>query len=258
MNTKIGNALSGRASFASETSPTPQGGSVRTDSEKRRVKPHMTLVVLTLLFCAIGLRADIFDITIINATFSATCIGGVGTCTEVVNGSFLGDSVSQTASSVSMSLSGTLNVSLIFGTPICTNMSLCLDETSGLFYYAGVPGDNPIEFGPDLPTIPLNQPTPVPLVGGPDGTALFIPGLCGGGVAACNTTGTFPTGNDYALTSGFYTSVDEGPSPTPEPTSAFLVAIGVTTLGLLSRRKLRPGLPSGTPPRSQLSRGDES
>jgi|HubBroStandDraft_5_1064220.scaffolds.fasta_scaffold394720_1 hypothetical protein len=238
MNTKIASALAlARVLGAANSASSNPQGTVRLDTEKRRVRPDMTLVVLSLLFCAMGARADVFDITIINATFSATCIGGVGTCTEVVNGSFLGDVVNQTASSVSMALTGTLDVPLVFGTPTCTNMILCLGDRD--FYYQGVPGDNPIEFSPSF--LSFNEPTPVPLLGGPDGTALFIPGLCGGGVAACNTVGTFPTGNDYALTSGFYTSVDMGPSPTPEATSAFLVAIGVATLGLLSRRKLRSG-----------------
>ena len=151
---------------------------------KQPLKPQMILVVLTLLVCATGVRADVFAVTIINATFSATCFGGSGICTEVVNGSALYDSIAGTASSVSMSLTGTLNVPLVFGDPPCANVNLCL--TGGFFYYLGVPGDNPIEFGPALAmSDPLNQPSPVPLAGGPDGTALFIPGQCGGGVAAC-------------------------------------------------------------------------
>jgi hypothetical protein len=213
---------------------------------KRPLKPQMILVVLTLLVCAIGVRADVFAVTIINATFSATCIGGSGICTEVVNGSALYDSIAGTASSVSMSLTGTLNVPLVFGDPPCINVNLCL--TGGFFYYLGVPGDNPIEFGPALAmSDPLNQPSPVPLAGGPDGTALFIPGQCGGGVAACNTTGSFPTANDYALTSGEYTSVDVGPSPAPEPGSVILVATGVAMLGFLSRRRLLTGRSSRNP-----------
>ena len=102
---------------------------------KQPPKPRIAPGVLILLFCAIGVRADVIDLTIINATFSATCIGGSGSCTEVVNGSALFDTVADTVSSVSMSLTGTLNAPLVFGTPTCTNASLCLIGTTGLFYY---------------------------------------------------------------------------------------------------------------------------
>ena len=50
------------------------------------LKFHIGLVAAILLFCAAGARAAIVDITVISATFEAPCVGGVGTCTKVVNG----------------------------------------------------------------------------------------------------------------------------------------------------------------------------
>ncbi len=49
------------------------------------IAPVLSLV---LLLCAAGARADNIQITIINATFEAPCVGGTGTCTEVINGYF--------------------------------------------------------------------------------------------------------------------------------------------------------------------------
>jgi hypothetical protein len=199
---------------------------------------HLIFVAPLFLLCVTAARADNFDITIINATFSATCIGGSGTCTEVVNGSLDYDSVANTASDLSLQMTGSLNVSFAWGSPACTNANKCLDLGSGsVFYDPGVlAGDNPIEFGPSLsPIFGFDAPTPEPLEGGDDGTTLFIPGICGGDQPNCNATGTFPTGNDYLLASGTYTSVDIGPSA-PEPGSAILLTSGFVLLGFQLRR----------------------
>jgi hypothetical protein len=90
-------------------------------------KFQIALVALIPLFWATSARADVYSITIINATFDATCIGGSGTCSEVVNGSLLFDSVTQVGSDISMSLTGTLFASLdsswnsasLFTCPVC-------------------------------------------------------------------------------------------------------------------------------------------
>jgi hypothetical protein len=200
-------------------------------------KSQLAFAALILLFSAVGARADIFDVTIMNATFTATCIGG-GTCTEVFNGSGLYDSVARTVSNLSLTMTGTLNVSsFAWGAPACI-VPGCLNAP--VLYDTGVlPSHNPIEFRADLPT--FDAPTPLPLNGGPDGTLLFVPGGCGGDQPLCNTIGAFP-GNpdaDYQLTSGTYTSVDLGPSPVPEPSSVVLMVTGIGMLGLVLRRYLR-------------------
>jgi hypothetical protein len=195
------------------------------------------LLGVFLLFCPVGARADIYYVTITNATFTATCIGGSGTCTEIINGTGFYDPVTNTASDVSVSFTGTLNGSLdIYGTPTCT-ASGCIPGPI-LYDAAALPGFNPIEFSPDIDN--FNAPTPQPLLAGPTGAELFVPGQCGGDQPACNTTGAFP-GNgaiDYFLTSGTYTSVDVGPSPVPEPGSFILLTTGAGMLGLLSRRRV--------------------
>jgi hypothetical protein len=183
-------------------------------------------VTLTLLLCAAGARADTYDITFFNVTFSATCIGGTGTCTEVINGSGLYDNVGDVASNLSITLSGSLNASLnSYGAPSCSG-PLCLQHN--VLYDTGtLPGYKPIEFSPTLPT--FNAPIPEALVGGPNGTLLFVPGLCGGDQPSCGKTGTFPGGADYELTSGTYTSVDI--TPTPEPGGLVLLCTGL--LGII-------------------------
>lgn len=202
-----------------------------------RVSAFFVLLGTVLLLCPAAARADIYNITLINLTFTAPCIGG-GTCTEVFNGSGIYDPVSNTAWNLTgAGLTGTLNASLdVYGTPpVCTAPG-CLQAP--LLYDAGaLPGFNPIELAVILPT--FDAPTPLPVPGGPGGTLLFVPGMCGGDQPACNTTGAFP-GNgstDYLLTSGTYTSVDLGPSPVPEPSSMMLLVTGVGMLGLMAWRK---------------------
>jgi hypothetical protein len=206
------------------------------------LKFQIALVAPILLLCAAGARADVIDITIINATFEATCVGGAGTCTEVVNGSLIFDTVALTRSD-SFQLTGTLNASLVPGlSPSCTSPG-CLGGNG--FYDSGVlPGYDPIEFGPVLNYPPLSSlltTTPVSLVGLQPGnpTVLFVPALCGGDQPLCNTTGAFPGGADadYALVSGTYTAVDQGPSPVPEPSSVILLVTGVAMLGFLTAAK---------------------
>jgi hypothetical protein len=78
---------------------------------------RVTLIAVIVLFCAAGARADSVDITVMNATFEATCVGGTGTCTEVVNGSTLFNTVTGATSDLSFQLTGTLNASLVQGPP---------------------------------------------------------------------------------------------------------------------------------------------
>lgn len=202
----------------------------------------VTLAVLVFCLGAAQARADIYKITFINVTFSATCIGGTGTCTEVVNGSGLYDSVAKTASGSTINLMGSLNVPLnALGKPPCTAPG-CLNGT--VLYDSGtLPGFNPIEFSPSLPT--FNAPTPEALTGGSNGTELFVPHGCGGNQPNCNQPGAFPGGPsaDYEMTSGTYTSIDMGPSPTPEPASWALMLGGLGLLALL-RRRFRAGVHS--------------
>ena len=183
-----------------------------------------------LLLSPVGARADTFYITFTNVTFSATCIGG-GPCTEVINGSGLYDPVANTATG-SLSLTGSLNASLIYGTPPQCTAPGCL-QAPVLYDPNALPGFNPIEFFAALPT--FDAPTPQPLAGGVNGALLFVPGMCGGDQPQCNTTGAFP-GNgatDYLLASGTYTSVDVS---TPEPPSLILFTTGAGILGLSIRR----------------------
>ena len=190
--------------------------------------------------CPACAHADIYNVTIINATFTATCIGG-GTCTEIINGSGLYDPVANTATNVSVTFAGTLHGTLdAYGSPTCT-ASGCI--TGNVLYDTNaLPGFNPIEFAPDINN--FNAPTPLPLLAGTSGAELFVPGQCGGDQPACTTTGAFP-GNgalDYFLISGTYTSVDVGPSPVPEPGSVVLLTTGAGMLTWLSRRRSQTAL----------------
>jgi hypothetical protein len=190
-----------------------------------------------LLLTPVGARADIYHVTLINVTFTATCLGGGATCTEVVNGFGDYNSATDVAFNLSVNLTGSLNASLnAYGTPVCTAPG-CLGSNV-LYDPNTVPGLNPIEFNPDIPMQGFNAPTPQPLIGGPNGTLLFVPGMCGGDQppGVCGSIGTFP-GNgmiSYQLTSGTYTSVDLS---VPEPDSAILVVTGI--LGLLTQRGYR-------------------
>lgn len=200
---------------------------------------QIALLSLTLLFCAARARADVYDLTIINATFSATCIGNTGTCTEVVNGSILidfdpSDPVASTVLDASMQLTGTLTASLNgfyngSGTNPCNGPNCLLAD---LLYDAGaLSPDNPIEFSPSLPTI--DAPTPEAIDGG-NNSLLFVPSSCGGDQPSCGATGSFPGGADYGLISGTYTSVAES----PEPSSVILLAMGAMLVGFpLCRRR---------------------
>lgn len=157
------------------------------------------------------------------------------TCTEVINGSGLYDSATDTATNLSITMTGTLTAALdLYGAPVCTAPG-CL--TPNILYDSGtLPGFNPIEFSPTLPT--LDAPTPQSLTGGPDQTLLFVPGACGGdNTATCGQPGSFPGGSnaDYELTSGTYTSVD---LTAPEPSTLIpliLVFTRFAIAGLLKR-----------------------
>jgi hypothetical protein len=195
-------------------------------------KFQMALVVLILVFSAAGARATVIDLTINDATFSATCVGGSGTCTEVVNGSLLLDTVTLTKTA-SAQLTGTLTASLVLGPPPSCVSPNCLG--SDAFYDSGVlPSHDPIEFGLVLNSLaPTNG--SVSLVGLQPGnpTVLYVPALCGGDQPNCNAPGSFPGGGDYALVSGTYSIADIN---TPEPNSVSLLVTGVAMLGFMMRR----------------------
>lgn len=196
-------------------------------------KTGLAVLGTLLLICPLHLRADnIYYVTITNATFTATCIGG-GTCTEVVNATGYYDPLTNIATDVNGSITGTLNVELTFGIPTCTAPG-CF--SGGTLYDANAkPGFNPIEFNPNLSIYNESNPTPLPT--GPDGAELFVPAKCGGDQPACNTVGAFP-GNgaiDYDLTSGTYTSVEVG--PVPEPAPFVLLSTGAGMISVLLRRR---------------------
>jgi len=190
---------------------------------------HLAIGALLLLAGAGGARADVFDVTFNNVTFSAPCIGGTGTCTEVINGSGLYDQVANTVSLPAVQLTGTYTASLdgFPAAPHCVSQ-LCLPPDV-LYDLAANTSDDPIEFSADLPT--LNAPTPTALV---SDSALYIPSTCGGDQATCGVRGDFPLG-DLSSPSGTYTSVDVS---TPEPSSVILFVSGIAMLGFLSLRKL--------------------
>ena len=192
--------------------------------------------IAAILLCAAGARADILHVTFTNVTYSETCIGGSGTCTEVINGSGLYDTVSQAAYSISLQLTGTA----LSGHPYVANLnsygadSACASNPGStdppyLFDSGANPADCAIQFNP---TADLSATGPTNLM---SGSFLFIPALCGGDQASCGTTGDFPLG-DYEHVSGTSTAVDLGPSPIPEPGSAVFVLTGVI-LGLRLSRK---------------------
>lgn len=195
------------------------------------LKFQIALVAPILLLCADRARADVFDVTFINVTFSATCIGETATCTEVINASADINDVTHMASDFSGQLTGTLAATLDFGPILCTG-GACFPGTDHI-YAPPAPGNNPIELSVDIPTPPgFDSPTPTPLVGGnPDiFTGLIVPLNCGGNQPNCGATGSFPGDAIYALTSGTYTSVDIAPS-VPEPSSVILLMTGVAMLG---------------------------
>lgn len=162
---------------------------------------------LSALIFAGAARADVYLFTINNATYSAPCIGGNGTCTEVINGTFLGNlgAGSPVVSAVNLNMTGTLNTTLDgWGAPPQCNAAACTEPP--LFYDANaLSGVNPIEWNPTMDTIPATGPTAF----GP-GTSLFIPFSCGGDVASCGQTGVFPGSAtvDYQVISGAYTAID--------------------------------------------------
>jgi hypothetical protein len=201
-------------------------------------RTFFALLGTILLLCPLSVHADIFNVTFINVTFTGPCVGG-GTCTEVINGSGFYDSVAITGTTTTgIQLTGTLNTSLdAFGVPVCSTAPGCI---AGHLLYDpnALPGFNPIEFEPNL-DLTSNMPTPQPIPGGPDGALLFVPGMCGGDITACNKPGSF-LGNgavDLEVTSGSYTAVDVGPSPVPEPGSLMLLATGAGVLRWMSRRR---------------------
>ena len=191
------------------------------------------LAALILLFGSATARADILGfVTITDATYQATCVGGNGTCTEVVNGTFEGDLTTGTIFNVSLQLTGTLAASLdgyFSGKGTCIGTG-CL---TGAFYDTNaVSGDNPIEFSPTLPTIPEPVPTNIDFAS----SSLFVPTLCGGDQPNCNVTGNFPSGNvDYKPVSGTYTAV----LLSPEPSAVILQVSGFAMLAFLVWRKRR-------------------
>ena len=191
---------------------------------------NLASAAIILVLGAAGARGDVYYLTLQNVTFSATCIGGTGTCTEVVNGTFLFDPA-RGAFDIAAQLTGSLNVTdFSYGSPTCTS-PLCLTPPVG-FDANVLPNHNPIEFSAGLSS--FDAPTPEPLDGGPNGTLLFVPLSCGGDQPLCGTVGAFPGGADYQLTSGTYTSVDVS---TPEPNSVILLGVGIAIVSF-ARRKL--------------------
>lgn len=164
----------------------------------------LPLLLLALIF-APGVRADIIDFEIMNATYSATCTGGVGTCTEVINGSFLANTaVSQiTPYAIALSLTGSYNANLdSFGAPVC-NLASCTEPP--LFYDSGaISPFPPIEWNPTM-----SYPASTPTAFGP-GSSLTVTPSCGGDQLNCGATGTFPRSGTapYQIVSGTYEAID--------------------------------------------------
>lgn len=96
-----------------------------TGAERRIVhllpsKSTRLQLAFAALLCAASARADVILFTINNATYSAPCIGGGGTCTEVINGTWLGNTATEIVvpGSLNLTLAGSLNATLDgFGTP---------------------------------------------------------------------------------------------------------------------------------------------
>ena len=189
-----------------------------------------------VLFCPAAARADVYYINVYNVTFNGPCVGG-GTCTEtVVHGTGYYDPALNEAWDVSAPLTGSLNVMFgVYGTPAVCSAPGCLGTP--VFYDPNAdPTYNPIEISFGIP----NFDAPVPTHLAPNGTLLFVPYMCGNDQPKCNQPGAF-LGNgavdvEASALEGesYYTSVDIGPDPLPEPSSLVLLTTGV--MGLLARR----------------------
>jgi hypothetical protein len=207
---------------------------VHTGQREGEMRKFLWIVPALLLFAAIvapAARADIIEITIVDATFSAPCVGEpTVTCTEVINGSF-DYTTTGGGSSISMTLAGTLAGTFALGPVACTG--LCFGSSEQI-YIPVAPGDNPIEFSPSIqpcPSAPPGQgntnPSPDLCNGNPNyETGFIVPTGCGGNQPDCGMLGSFPPGI-YGLTSGTYTAVD---LTTPEPSTFTLM--GLELLGL--------------------------
>ncbi len=197
------------------------------------------MAVAALFLAFTPARADSFLVTFIDVTFTAPCYESQSSCSEIVNGSANFDSATFEASNVSLSLTGSLTATLDGwddgSTNVCyNNSSFCLG--SEFFFDLNAANTyNPIEFGPSINN--LYAPTPTSLIGGSNGTVLFVPGLCGNDQPNCRTAGDFAFG-DFDLTSGSYTSVDQS----PEPGTGFLFVISLCAFGILSARRFRSHL----------------
>jgi len=196
----------------------------------------LVFLVLAMLLGAAGARAGVYDVTFINVTFSQPCVGGSGTCTEVVNGSGLYDTVTDTAWDLSVQLTGSYAATL---DGFVNHLSVDLRCPSGsascfgpdfLYDLSANPAVNPIQFAPN--TIVFSATTPAPLTD----AQLYIPSLCGGDQVGCGATGMFPVGADFNVTSGTYTAV----AVTPEPSFVIVTCFGMAGL-LLSRRMVKRG-----------------
>ena len=204
------------------------------------IAPVLSLV---LLLCAAGARADNIQITIINATFEAPCVGGTGTCTEVINGYFDFDTATNMGTGGSLTLTGTLAGTFTGGPVACSG--LCFGDPDEI-YIPPAPGSNPIEFSPSLQPCPPPGFTASPgggnLCGGNPNleTGFIVPLNCGGNQPNCGMTGSFPGGANYALYSGSYTAVDL--TTAPEPSTMVLMLTGIGLIFVM-RKRIARGLP---------------
>jgi hypothetical protein len=188
------------------------------------------LPLIVLMFAAVA-RADImYDVTITNATFSATCVGSTSaTCSEVVNGSFLYDPAAETTSSASLLLTGSFATSLVSFEPADNFVN----------------GVAILGFTTTAPTPPLEEPLLVsleipnplsPLSGNLGSESqIVIPGGGCGGLPNCGAPGTFPTGT-LQISSGTFTATIVQPAPEPSALILSLTVLGM--VGFLIRRKL--------------------